>query len=33
MKVKNWEAILADCLEFMKTIPDGSIDAIITCNP
>lgn len=22
-----------DCLELMKQIPDGSIDAIITCNP
>ena len=22
-----------DCLEGMKRIPDGSIDAIITCNP
>lgn len=22
-----------DCLEEMKKIPDGSIDAIITCNP
>ena len=23
---------LWDCLEVMKSIPDGSIDAIITCN-
>ena len=30
MKIKNWEAILWDCLEEMKNIPDGSIDCIIT---
>ncbi len=23
---------LWDCLEVMKSIPDGSIDCIITCN-
>ncbi len=33
MEIKNWVAILADCLEFMRTIPDGSIDAIITDPP
>lgn len=33
MKIKNWEAILGDCLEEMKNIPDGSIEAIITDVP
>lgn len=33
MKVKNWTAYLGDCLEIMKSIPDGSIDAIITDPP
>lgn len=33
MKIKNWEAILWDCLEEMRKIPDGSIDAIITDPP
>ena len=32
MEIKNWVAILADCLEGMKRIPDWSIDAIINCN-
>ena len=32
MKIRNWEAMMGDCLELMKSIPDGSIDAIITCN-
>jgi len=26
MKIKNWEAILWDCLEEMSKIPDGSIE-------
>lgn len=30
MKIKNGEAILGDCLEEMKKIPDGSVDCIIT---
>lgn len=33
MKIKNWTAILGDCLEEMKKIPDGSIDCIITDPP
>jgi len=33
MKIKNWEAILWDCLEEMKNIPDWSIDCIITDPP
>ncbi len=33
MKIKNWIAYLGDCLEIMKSIPDGSIDAIITDPP
>lgn len=33
MKIKNWTAYLGDCLEIMKSIPDGSIDAIITDPP
>ena len=33
MKIKNWTAILWDCLEEMKKIPDGSIDCIITDPP
>jgi len=33
MKIKNWTALLWDCLELMKYIPDGSIDAIITDIP
>lgn len=33
MKIKNWEAFHWDCLEIMKSIPDGSIDAIITDPP
>lgn len=33
MKILNWEAILWDCLEEMKNIPDGSIDCIITDPP
>lgn len=32
-KIKNWTAYLGDCLEIMKSIPDGSIDAIITDPP
>ena len=33
MQIKNWVAHLWDCLEIMKSIPDGSIDAIITDPP
>ena len=33
MKILNWEAILWDCLEEMKKIPDGSIDCVITDPP
>jgi DNA modification methylase len=33
MKILNWEAILWDCMEEMKNIPDGSIDCIITDPP
>lgn len=33
MKIKNWEAILWDCLEEMKKIPDWSIDCIIADIP
>ncbi len=33
MKIRNWEAMVGDCLELMKSIPDGSIDAIITDPP
>ena len=33
MKIKNWTAYLWDCIEIMKSIPDGSIDAIITDPP
>lgn len=33
MKIKNGEAILWDCLEYMKNIPDGSIDCIVTDPP
>lgn len=33
MKIKNWEAILGDCLIEMKNIPDGSIDMILTDPP
>jgi len=33
MKIKNGTAHLGDCLEIMKSIPDGSIDAIITDPP
>ncbi len=33
MKIKNWEAILWDCLEEMKNISDGSIDCVITDPP
>lgn len=33
MKMLNWEAILWDCLEVMKNIPDWSIDCIITDPP
>ena len=33
MKIKNWEAIMWDCLEEMKNIPAGSIDCIITDPP
>lgn len=33
MKIRNWEAMMGDCLELMKSIPDGSIDAIITDPP
>lgn len=33
MKIKNWEAILWDCLEEMEYIPDWSIDCIIADIP
>lgn len=33
MKIKNWAAILGDCLEEMRKIPDGSIDCVITDPP
>lgn len=33
MKILNWEAILWDCLEEMKNIPDGSIDLTVTSPP
>jgi DNA modification methylase len=33
MKIKNGTALLGDCLELMKDIPDGSIDCIITDPP
>lgn len=33
MKTQNGEAILWDCLEVMKSIPDGSVDCIITDPP
>jgi len=33
MEIKNWTAILGDCLIEMKNIPDGSIDCIITDPP
>jgi site-specific DNA-methyltransferase (adenine-specific) len=33
MKILNWEAILWDCLEEMKNIPDGSIDMVFTSPP
>ena len=33
MQIKNWVAHLWDCLEIMKSIPDWSIDAIITDPP
>lgn len=33
MKILNWDAILWDCLEAMKNIPDRSIDCIITDPP
>ena len=33
MKILNWEAIMWDCLEEMKKIPDWSIDLIITSPP
>jgi len=33
MQIKNWQALLGDCLELMKDIPDGSIDCIITDPP
>lgn len=32
-KIRNGEAIMGDCLEEMKKIPDGSIDCIITDPP
>ena len=33
INIKNWTAYLGDCLEIMKSIPDGSIDAIIADIP
>lgn len=33
MKIKNWEAILWDCLVEMKRIPNSSIDCVITDPP
>ena len=33
MKIWNGEAILGDCLEVLKTVPDNSIDAIVTDPP
>jgi len=33
MQIKNWTAILWDCLEEMAKIPDGSIDCVITDPP
>lgn len=33
MNIKNWTALLGDCLELMKDIPDGSIDCVITSPP
>ena len=33
ISIRNWTAILGDCLEEMKKIPDGSIDCILTDPP
>lgn len=33
MKIKNWEAILWDCLEVMKKMESNSIDLIVTSPP
>ena len=33
LEIWNWTAYLWDCLEVMKTIPDNSIDCIITDPP
>jgi len=33
MEIKNWTAILGDCLIEMKNIPDGSIDLTVTSPP
>lgn len=33
MKIKNWEAILGDCLSEMRNIPDESVDCVITDPP
>ena len=33
MKIKNWEAILWDCLEVMKTMESESVDFILTDIP
>lgn len=33
MQIKNWTAILWDCLEEMAKIPDGIIDCVITDPP
>lgn len=33
MKILNWEAILWDCIETMKTLPENSVDAIVTDPP
>lgn len=33
MKVKNWEAILGDCLEELKDIESETVDMIITSPP
>lgn len=33
MKLKNWTALLGDCLELMNDIPDGSIDLTVTSPP
>ena len=33
MIIKNWEAILWDCIEEIKKLPENSIDAIVTDPP